>query len=79
MRRFHAAGSPLNNKVLHPVFVNRNRPTFAVPHKGANLRMNFFTATLAGRSFIVAKHLLIDEPPAPTATRTFKIPTGQAG
>ncbi|MCZ2220841.1 hypothetical protein NUW87_05560 [Corynebacterium pilbarense] len=41
--------------------------------------MNFFAVAFAWRSIIVAKHLLIDELPAPTAAPTFKIPTGQAG
>gem|GEM_PF-4201239 len=38
--------------------------------------MNFFTATFAGRSFIVAKHLLNDVPPVATAATFSGIPTG---
>lgn len=76
MRRDKRRGSPLNNKVWGPIFVNRNRPTFAVPHKGANLWMNFLGLIPTGCGFSVAKQLLIDEPPVAAVPHIRGIPTG---
>ena len=73
-----AAKSPLNNRVLAADSVNRRRQTFAVPHKGANLWMNFLPHMRRRRSYRVAKQLLIDDPPVSTATRSAGIQTVHA-